>query len=330
MPDDILRRFSLRVAVILIIISASAPVRATVSHTLENPGDSMVGAMETVQARHEDTLPDIARANGLGFREIKLANPGVDTWLPGQGTEIMLPTRYILPGAPKVGIVLNIPEMRLYYYPPQDGGRASEVITHPIGVGRQGWATPYMDTRIIQKKTRPSWYPPESIRKEHAEMGDPLPKRVPPGPKNPLGNYMMRLGMPEYIIHGTNKPFGIGMRVSHGCIRLYPEDIKSLYGQVKLHTPVRIVNQPYKVGRLEDKIYLEAHPYLEEDAEQFEGNLTSVVEMLIAITGERGYQVDWDLVKTVITESNGIPVEIGLVIAEDTEEPEKQEVASVQ
>ena len=330
MPGDILRRFSLRVAVILVAISAYAPVRAAVFYTLENPGDSMVGAMETIQARHEDTLPDIARANGLGFTEIKLANPGVDTWLPGQGTEIMLPTRYILPGAPKVGIVLNIPEMRLYYYPPQDAGRASEVITHPIGVGRQGWATPYLDTRIIQKKTRPSWYPPESIRKEHAEMGDPLPKRVPPGPKNPLGNYMMRLGMPEYIIHGTNKPFGIGMRVSHGCIRLYPEDIKSLYRQVTLNTPVRIVNQPYKVGRLEDKIYLEAHPYLEEDTEQFEGNLTSVVEMLINITGERGYQVDWDLVKTVIAESNGIPVEIGQVLAEDPEGPEKQEVASVQ
>ena len=330
MPDDILRRFSLRVAVILIAISAYAPVRATVSYTLKNPGDSMVGVMETVQARHEDTLPDIARANGLGFREIKLANPGVDTWLPGQGTEIMLPTRYVLPGAPKVGIVLNIPEMRLYYYPPQDTGQASEVITHPIGVGRQGWATPYLDTRVIQKKTRPSWYPPESIRKEHAEMGDPLPKRVPPGPKNPLGNYMMRLGMPEYIIHGTNKPFGIGMRVSHGCIRLYPENIKSLYQQVKLNTPVRIVNQPYKIGRLEDKIYLEAHPYLEEDTEQFEGNLTSVVEMLIDITGERGYQVDWDLIKTVIAESNGIPVEIGLVTAEDPEGPEKQEVASVQ
>ncbi|MDE0155682.1 MAG: L,D-transpeptidase family protein [Gammaproteobacteria bacterium] len=311
-------------------VFAVSPAWAAVSFTLKNSADSMVGAMEKISARHEDTLPDIARANGLGFREIKLANPGVDTWLPGQGTEIMLPTRYVLPGTPRVGIVLNIPEMRLYYYPPQHTGQAPEVITHPIGVGRQGWATPYLDTRIIQKKTRPSWYPPESIRKEHAEMGDPLPKRVPPGPKNPLGNYMMRLGMPEYIIHGTNKPFGIGMRVSHGCIRLYPEDIKSLYQQVTLNTPVRIVNQPYKVGRLEDKIYLEAHPYLEEDTEQFEGNLTSVVEMLIDITGERGYQVDWGLVKTVIAESNGIPVEIGMVIAEDPEGPEKQEIVSVQ
>lgn len=300
-----------------VLILASAliftPARAAVSFTPENPGDSLIGAVDKVRAEYEDTLPDIARANGLGFTEIKLANPGVDTWLPGEGTEIVLPKLFVLPGGSKAGIVLNIPEMRLYYFPPQDGDQAAEVITHPVGVGRQGWATPYLNTRIIQKKTRPAWYPPESIRKEHAEQGDPLPKRVPPGPKNPLGNYMMRLGMPEYIIHGTNKPFGIGMRVSHGCIRLYPEDIKSLYQQVSLRTPVRIVNQPYKVGTYNDRIYLEAHPYLEEDTEQFEGNLTSVVESLIKVTGERGYQVDWALARSVITESNGIPVEIGRI-----------------
>ena len=301
--------------VVLLVISAFVftPARATVAFTLENPADSLIGAVEKVHAEYEDTLPDIARANGLGFMEIKLANPGVDTWLPGEGTEIVLPKLYVLPGVPQVGIVLNIPEMRLYYFPAQAADKPPEVITHPVGVGRQGWSTPYMNTRIIQKKTRPAWYPPESIRKEHAEQGDPLPKRVPPGPKNPLGNYMMRLGMPEYIIHGTNKPFGIGMRVSHGCIRLYPEDIKSLYQQVSLRTPVRIVNQPYKVGTYNDRIYLEAHPYLEEDTEQFEGNFTSVVEMLIKVTGKGGYQVDWALAKSVIAESNGIPVEIGRI-----------------
>lgn len=304
-----------RIAVILLCVFIFAPVRVTFSFTLEHPGDSLIGAVEKVHAEHKDTLPDIARANGLGFMEIKLANPGVDTWMPGEGAEIVLPTLYVLPGTPHVGIVLNIPEMRLYYFPPQDADQASEVITHPIGVGRQGWSTPYINTRIIQKKTRPSWYPPESIRKEHAEQGDPLPKRVPPGPKNPLGNYMMRLGLPEYIIHGTNKPFGIGMRVSHGCIRLYPEDIKSLYQKVELSTPVRIVNQPYKVGRYNNRVYLEAHPYLEEDADQFEGNLTSVVEMLIKVTGNGEYQVDWALAKSVIAESNGIPVEIGKIIA---------------
>ena len=310
----ILTGLSIRVAFMLVCAFSIMPARATVSYTLMEPDASLIGALEKVHAENKDTLPDIARANGLGYQEIKLANPGVDTWLPGQGTEVVLPTLYVLPVTPHVGIVLNIPEMRLYYFPPQDSDQAAEVITHPIGVGRQGWSTPYMNTRIIQKKTRPSWHPPESIRKEHAEQGDPLPKRVPPGPSNPLGNYAMRLGMPEYIIHGTNKPFGIGMRVSHGCIRLYPEDIKSLYQQVELRTPVRIVNQPYKVGRYNDKIYLEAHPFMEEDAQQFEGNLTSVVEMLIKITGDMGYQVDWGLAQSVIAESNGIPVEIGRLI----------------
>ena len=300
-----------RIILVLLCVAAALPARAALSYMLEQPGDTMIGAIQTVRALHEDTLPDIARANGLGFREIKLANPGVDTWLPGDGTEIVLPTQFVLPDAPREGIVLNIPEMRLYYYPPENPEQA---VTHPIGIGRQGWATPYLDTRIIQKKTRPAWYPPESIRKEHAEQGDPLPKRVPPGPDNPLGNYAMRLGQPEYIIHGTNKPFGIGMRVSHGCIRLYPEDIESLYQKVKLRTPVRIINQPYKVGRHGEKLYLEAHPYLEEDTEQFQGNLTSVVENLIKLTGDGGYEVDWDLVNSVITEPDGIPVEIGRVI----------------
>ena len=321
----------IRLAFILISALTCMPIWATVSYTLKAPDASLIGNLEKIQAENKDTLPDLARANGLGYREIKLANPGVDTWLPGQGTEIVLPTLFVLPVAPHVGIVLNIPEMRLYYFPTQNSDQVSEVITHPIGVGRQGWSTPYINTRIIQKKTRPSWHPPESIRKEHAEQGDPLPKRVPPGPNNPLGNYAMRLGLPEYIIHGTNMPFGIGMRVSHGCIRLYPEDIKSLFQQVKLRTPVRIVNQPYKLGRYNDKIYLEAHPFMEEDAEQFEGNLTSVVEMLIKITGDRGYQVDWGLAQSVIAESNGIPVEIGRIIkTEQQEGVEKPETLSME
>ena len=295
----------------LVCLLAPFPLRAIGSFTLAQPGDSVIGTIRTVTARHEDTLPDLARAHGLGFQEIKLANPEVDTWLPGQGAGIVLPTWYVLPEPPHVGIVLNIPEMRLYYFPAQEPG---QVLTHPIGVGRQGWATPYLNTRIIEKQTRPYWYPPASIRKEHAEQGDPLPPRVPPGPDNPLGDYALRLGLPEYIIHGTNKPYGIGMRVSHGCIRLYPEDIASLYQQVALHTPVRIINQPYKVGRRGNKLYLEAHPYLEEDAAQFQGSLTSVVKSLIKITGEDAYEIDWKLAQSAIDQRDGIPVAIGRLV----------------
>lgn len=278
---------------------------------LENSSDSVIGELQKTEAEFKDTLLDIARENGLGYHDIKLINPELDTWLPGEGREIILPSQYILPNEKRNGIILNIPEMRLYYFPKHKDGESAEVFTYPLGVGRQGWDTPYIDTKIIQKKKHPSWHPPASIRAEHEEMGDPLPMRVGPGPDNPLGDYALRLGLPQYLIHGTNKPYGIGMRVSHGCIRLYPEDIESLFSKVKVGTPVHIVNQPYKVGQRDGRIYLEAHPFLEEDADLFEDNLTSVVKILIDITGERAYQVDWDLAMQVIRQANGIPVEIG-------------------
>ncbi len=278
------------------------------TYKLGSPKDGLIGAITSAEAREDDTLLDIARLNGLGYHEIKLANPMVDTWLPARDRPIVLPTVFVIPAAPREGIVLNIPEMRLYYFPQKNSG---VVITHPLGIGRQGWATPYTDTKIIQKKTNPYWYPPPSIRKEHAEQGAPLPERVEPGPDNPLGHYAMRLGLPEYLIHGTNKPFGIGMRVSHGCIRLYPEDIESLFRQVKLGTPVHIINQPFKVGRRGNNIYLEAHPYLDEDAEQFASSLTSVVSMLVKMTGDADYVVDWELARAIIERKDGIPMAIG-------------------
>lgn len=273
--------------------------------------DSVVGRIEAIRAGGNDTLLDIARRHGLGFREMKIVNPAVDTWIPGEGTEVILPTEFVLPLAPREGIVLNIPEMRLYYFPKRPSGDAAEVLTFPIGVGREGWNTPYVSTRVARKDKDPIWYPPESIRAEHAANGDPLPKRVGPGPENPMGAYAMRLSLPLYAIHGTNKPAGVGLRVSHGCIRLYPEDIEELFGRISIGTPVQIVNQPYKVGVRGARIFLEAHPYLDEDAELFAGNLTSVVKMIVALTGERGYDVNWDRARQVIEDPLGIPIEIG-------------------
>jgi L,D-transpeptidase ErfK/SrfK len=282
-------------------------------YQLNKNEDSVVGEIQKTLAGPDDTLLDIARANGLGHHEIKRVNPSMDTWLPETTQEIILPSKYVLPMAKRDGIVLNIPEMRLYYFPKRIADEALSVVTYPLGIGRQGWETPYIDTRIIEKKKHPHWYPPKSIREEHEAMGAPLPKRVDAGPDNPLGDYAMRLGLPEYLIHGTNKPFGIGMRVSHGCIRLYPEDIEELFALVKLRTPVHIVNQPYKVGRLDEKIYLEAHQFLEEDREEYKDNLTSVVKMIVQLTGEKEYQVEWDLAKQVVKEMKGIPVVIGRV-----------------
>ena len=296
----------------LFSLSVTQTVTAKV-YQIVDPSSSLIGEIAQVQADKRETLLDIGRHHGFGYHDMKLVNPGVDTWLPEEGKIIVIPSSFILPHAPRNGIVMNIPEMRLYYYLPKQQGKPREVVTYPLGVGREGWNTPYMTTRIVEKKKHPDWRPPESIRKEHEEAGgDPLPEIVEPGPDNPLGDYAMRLGRREYLIHGTNRPYGVGMRVSHGCIRLYPEDIEVLFAKVAIETPVRIINQPYKVGIQNDVIYLEAHPYLEEDAEQFENNLTSIVSLIMQLADERDYEIDWSIAYEAINNPTGIPIEIGM------------------
>ena len=211
---------------------------------------SIIGSPAIHVAEFEDTLLDIARLNHLGYQELKRANPGVDPWLPGKGTRVTLPTRWILPEAPREGLVLNIPEMRLYYYLP-----GSRVMTFPLGVGVEGQETPAGSYRIGQKRTNPVWYVPVAIQ---AEMEHPR-KIVPPGPDNPLGKYWMRLSHTTYGIHGTNNPWAIGRRVTHGCIRLYPEDIAFLYPRVPKDTPVRVIYQHAKVGVREGKAYFQIY-----------------------------------------------------------------------
>ena len=314
-----------RLLFILILHLCCAPPAKALRYVLDDSGDTLIGEIVVTEARERDTLLDIARLHGFGYQDMKLVNPALDTWLPGAGQAVILPSQFILPAARQEGIVLNIPEMRLYYYPPSEKGRPREVLTYPLGIGREGWATPYIATRIIEKKVKPNWYPPESIRREHEAAGDPLPKIVRPGPDNPLGDYAMRLGRPEYLIHGTNKPYGIGMRVSHGCIRLYPEDIEALFSEVTLKTPVNIINQPYKIGVKDGVIYLEAHPFLQEDSEQYQNNLTSVVGLLINMAGGRGYEMDWDKAHKAINQPTGLPVAIGMFLPEVM--PDKGEAA---
>lgn len=304
------------ITVACVLLASCLEVHATF-YQLHDKNDSVIGEIKITTSVHEDTLLDIARANGLGYQEIKLVNPGMDTWIPGDGSKVTLPVEFVLPQAQRKGIILNIPEMRLYYFPNPGADKDMEVITYPLGIGREGWDTPYTSTSITAKTKNPSWYPPESIREEHQLSGDFLPKIVKPGPDNPLGDYAMKLGVPSYLIHGTNKPYGVGMRVSHGCIRLYPEDIQELFTRAKLGTPVAIINQPYKVGAKDGRIYLEAHPYLKEDAGKFAGNLSSVVKMVVNITSERRYTINWDLAKQVINERKGIPVVIGRFLSSE-------------
>src|SRR5512139_989582 len=230
-----------------------------------DPMDDVVGTVQVVRARDEDTLSDIARRFNVGYEELVSANPGVDPWLPKAGTEVVIPTEFVLPDAKREGIVINLAAMRLFYFPKTKPGEPQKVITHPIGIGRVGWRTPEGSTRIVSKTAAPTWIPTPAIRKEHAAEGNSLPKVVPPGPDNPMGTHALRLGWPEYAIHGTDKPPSIGLRGTHGCLRMYPEDIVGIYDAVPVGTPVTVVNQPVLVGWRGDNLVMQTYPVLEDD-----------------------------------------------------------------
>jgi L,D-transpeptidase ErfK/SrfK len=288
----------------------TASIAQAAVYTLPPPGTDVIGQVKVVYATKDDTLLDIARRHSLGYDEIVHANPGLDRWAPGDGTPIVLPTRYILPDTPREGIVLNIAEMRLYYYPPASTGTERVVYTFPVSIGRMDWKTPLGATKVVAKDIDPAWRPPASIKAEHAAEGDILPDVVPGGPDNPLGRYAMRLGVPGYLIHSTNKPFGIGMRVTHGCVRMYPEDIEWLFGMVQVGTPVRLIDQPVKVGQMNGVLFLESHEPLEEDNIPIKVTLEQVQRAVIAKTGPDMPGVDQAALEVAVEQISGIPVSI--------------------
>lgn len=279
------------------------------SHPLPPTGEALVGFETYATSRHEDTLLDIAARNGLGFEEIVSANPNVDTWIPGQGTQVLLPNRHILPQATRSGIVINVAEMRLYYYP----ARSGRVETYAVSVGRSDWNTPQTTTRITRKAENPTWTPPASIRREHAADGrGNLPAVIPGGPDNPLGQHALYLGLPSYLIHGTNNPNGIGMQVTHGCIRMFPTDIRHLYHAVPVGTRVTIVNQHYKVGWDAGTLYVEVHPWLEGTPASLKGDTGKLRQMVQqALGGQSSYPVDWNAVDQARSQARGVPIAVG-------------------
>jgi L,D-transpeptidase ErfK/SrfK len=284
-----------------------APVSAD-TFWMNEGEEGVVGSIQGIVAAHEDTLIDIGRRHNVGFEEMKLANPGVDPWIPGEGTLIVVPSRFILPAAPRKGIVLNVAEMRLYYYPDANRPGPKRVITHPVSIGQVDWQTPLGVTEVASKATDPTWYPPESIRAEHEEMGDPLPLVVPPGPDNPLGKHALNLALRGYLIHGTNKPNGIGMRVSHGCVRMYPEDIATLFDQIPVGTPVHIVDQPIKTGWADGVLFLEVHPSTGElELGGVPEPTDAVRQVVAATTSEQSRLVRWEHVSAVVETVTGIP-----------------------
>jgi L,D-transpeptidase ErfK/SrfK len=297
----------MRIATIILALAFCGPLSSAV-FDYPRIEYNLIGYLQTVEAKTEDTLLDIARHNGIGQEEILIANPEVDRWIPGRGTRVLVPSRYVLPDTPRDGLVLNLPEMRLYYFLQGSENQSPQVYTYPVSIGRMDWETPQGSTRIVSKQENPSWTPPESIRQEHAADGDPLPRVVPPGPDNPLGRHAIRLNIPSYLIHGTNKPFGVGMRVSHGCIRMLPEDIEELFQLVDTTTPVYIINQPIKAGWYGGDLFLEIHPALDEypmDAEAIENEAFSVLEKALS---QREAVIDDAALKKAISQKSGIPV----------------------
>jgi len=322
--------------VVLIGLLIATASRAEI-YALPPQGFDVIGAVSTITARDEDTLIDIARRHGLGYEDIVRANPTVNIWVPGEGTEVVLPTRYVLPSGPRDGVILNLAEFRLYYFPEPKDGEPAYVMTYPISIGRMDWDTPLGLTKVISKVVNPAWYPPQSVRDEHAADGDPLPRIVPPGPKNPLGKYAMRLDLPGYLIHSTNRPAGVGMRVTHGCVRMFPEDIEYLFGLVNINTPVRIINEPVKIGWNGDELVMEAHPVLESTSIDTDAEATAaqgmadnaeldaytvlardplnfVTAQFITATGERPGLLDWRLAEEIVSRSDGIPTSVGYSI----------------
>mgnify|MGYP006275149363 CR=1 FL=1 len=298
-------------AALWLCASQATPASAEELFLPEQPGDSVVGAVGYTTARRGQSLLDIARTFDLGHDQIISANPGMSRWVPPVGAAIRLPARYVLPAGARSGIVLNLAELRLYYFPPRSG----TVLTYPVSIGNVDWRTPLGTTRITGKEVDPAWYPPASIRAEHLEEGDELPQMIPGGAEdNPLGHYAMRLGIKGYLIHGTDerRSYGIGMRVSHGCIRLYPEDIEELYEAVPVGTTVRIVDQPIKVGWRDDELYLEVHrPYEEEErAALAEPSPEALAHLINGSVGEYG-GIDMARVHEIFLKGDGIPEPIG-------------------
>lgn len=298
-----LERWRAAAGAVLLLLAGGA---GAATYPMPPPGEDLVGELGVAVVAPGETLLDIARRHGLGLEELKAANPGVDPWLPEPGRRILLPTRYVLPPGPREGIVVNLPELRLYYFPPPgpDGRRVVE--TYPLGIGAEGRSIPLGRTRIVAKRRDPPWVVPASIREEHAREGNPLPPVVPPGPDNPLGRFALRLGFPGYLIHGTHRPFSVGMRVSHGCLRLYPEDIERLYARVPVGTPVRIENRPVKVGWSGGMLHVEAHPPLEEDRRRGR-SLTPLVRAVLRLVQDAIPEVFWEEALEVVRAARGIP-----------------------
>ena len=288
-------------------------------YPLPEQGD-VIGDDYIVKAQDDETLLDIARANNVGYEEIRRANPDVSVWMPGEGTEVVIPGRFILPPVEREGMVINVAELRLYYYPEVAQGEVPRVETYPIGIGREGFDTPLGKTKTTMRLEDPAWYPPRSVREEAAARGETAPAVVPPGPDNPLGRHAILLDIPGYLIHGTNQPDGVGMRASRGCVRMFPEDIASIFDRVPVGMQVNLINQPIKAGWDGDTPYVQVYEALGEQ----EAGMAALMETLAMLErngDEPSTPLNYELLRDLLDSPSGDVVALKPVSALEPEEP---------
>jgi L,D-transpeptidase ErfK/SrfK len=282
----------------LLFISPSILAKTYALH-----GQDIVGKNYTIKPKTGITMYNLVKFTGVGFEEIAAANPKHDPELHNHRRSVLIPERFVLPNTTKKGIVINVAELRLYYYPGN-----GKVITYPVGIGRKGWKTPLGQTRVTSKTADPVWRVPKSIQLDvAARQGIILPDKIGAGPKNPLGSHALYLGLPGYLIHGTNAPFGVGQRVSSGCIRLLPDNIKALFNRVPTGTRVNIVNQPYKIGYANKRLYLEAHPTPIEYKSKQQTYEAKMKRLIKQYAKKHNVNVNWKQVKRIAFEKRGIP-----------------------
>lgn len=296
-------------SLIFLLTACLAVTSHALTFRLPADGDSLVGQRRVIQSQPEYTFNIIGEAYGAGFRELIAANPDVNPWVPGENP-VLIPVEYILPQGVPGEIVLNLAELRLYYF--LDDGET--VLSYAIGIGREGRETPIMETEVRAVVHKPSWTPPASIRAEYKAAGETLPAVVPPGPDNPMGEYAIQLGVPSYFLHGTNLPVGIGMRASSGCIRMWDEDIYQLAHRVKRGTKLRVINQAFKAGTHRGRLYLEAHEGLEEyrnEDDPLDG-FKAAIEEALEQRPEFAKRIDWEKAEQAALAKTGLPTDITL------------------
>jgi L,D-transpeptidase ErfK/SrfK len=283
---------------------------------LPNDDSTVVGKVRIVRPGKENTLLDIARRFDIGYHEITAANPTQDIWLPNPSIPLIIPSQFVLPPKPWKGIVINIPQRRLFYFPPPAKNKPEQVWTFPVSIAREGWSTPLGDTQITGKHKDPGWFVPKSIQQEKLLEGEVnFPTYFPPGPENPMGMLAMQTGFEGIFIHGTNKPWGVGMRTSHGCFHLYPEDAATLFQDIRQGTPVRIMDQPFAVGVYQGQLAMASYPPVGE----YNARQNPFTRAILAITpwlyekdetGQAKYLVDWRQVQELTLKSQVLPTPI--------------------